>query len=259
MTPSAALMYHDVVEAGAENSSGFPGRDAALYKVGPAVFEEHLRAITASGLSPALTFDDGGVSALRAADALERHGLRGYFFVTANYIGRPGFVDIRDMRELHGRGHIVGSHSCTHPLRMAHCSPERLLYEWECSRDIISGIVGAPIVAASVPGGDYGANVAEAAARAGFAELFTSEPAAEARRESGLTIRGRFTIQRWTTPATAAGLARGDWWPCTRQSLVWKGKKLTKRLGGEQYLRIRQLLLRHGDEVEWGDHVASGR
>jgi hypothetical protein len=29
---AAALMYHDVVAAGAENSSGFPGRDAALYK-----------------------------------------------------------------------------------------------------------------------------------------------------------------------------------------------------------------------------------
>ena len=34
-----ALMYHDVVEAGAQDSSGFPGRDAALYKVTPQTFE----------------------------------------------------------------------------------------------------------------------------------------------------------------------------------------------------------------------------
>jgi len=38
-----------------------------------------------------------------------------------------------------------------------------------------------------------------------------------------------------------------------RQAVVWNAKKLSKRLGGEQYLRIRKLLLRHGDEVRWGD------
>ena len=30
-----ALMYHDVVAPGADDASGFPGRDAALYKVTP--------------------------------------------------------------------------------------------------------------------------------------------------------------------------------------------------------------------------------
>ena len=40
-----ALMYHDVVAAGAEDSSGFPGRDAALYKVTPEMFASHLDAI----------------------------------------------------------------------------------------------------------------------------------------------------------------------------------------------------------------------
>ena len=40
-----ALMYHDVVAAGDEDSSGFPGRDAALYKVTPETFAAHLDAI----------------------------------------------------------------------------------------------------------------------------------------------------------------------------------------------------------------------
>ena len=40
-----ALMYHDVVPAGAEDTSGFPGRDAALYKVTPELFDTHLEAI----------------------------------------------------------------------------------------------------------------------------------------------------------------------------------------------------------------------
>src|SRR6187549_1531107 len=86
----AALMYHDIVAADTADSSGFPGRDAARYKVTPERFVEHLRALTATPWpvrsGPAITFDDGGVGALTAAALLERHGLRGHFLLTANYI-----------------------------------------------------------------------------------------------------------------------------------------------------------------------------
>jgi hypothetical protein len=258
---AAALMYHDVVEPGAEDTSGFPGRDAALYKVTPALLEQHLAAViraTASG-PPAFTFDDGGVSAMRAADALERHGVRGHFFVTANYIGRPGFVDRHDMRDLQGRGHIVGSHSCSHPLRMGHCSWERLVDEWTRSREIISSILGEAVTVGSVPGGDFEPAVAEAAAGAGLTELFNSEPTPEVRHVFGLRLRGRFTIQRWTTASTAAALARGGWLPRTRQAVLWNAKKIGKRVSGERYLRLRRLLLGHGDEVEWGDQGPGSR
>src|SRR3954462_10309435 len=99
-----ALMYHDVVATGAEDSSGFPGRDAALYKVTPQQFALHLDAIERavgdrpdprggrSQGAPAITFDDGGVSALAAAELLEARGWIGHFFIAANYIGRGGFV-----------------------------------------------------------------------------------------------------------------------------------------------------------------------
>src|SRR5262245_15239565 len=132
------LMYHDVVAAGADDTSGFPGRDAALYKVTPEQFASHLDAIARlnapdlpnlPGLpgprreaTPRITFDDGGVSALVAADLLEARGRIGYFFITANYIGTRGFVARDDIRALARRGHVVGSHSCSHPLRMGHCS-----------------------------------------------------------------------------------------------------------------------------------------
>ena len=124
-----ALMYHDIVPAGAEDSSGFPGRDAALYKVTPDVFEAHLAAMIRRpgqhdrpgrrashsdlpGLPdlsdrpdlPAITFDDGGLSAVLAADILERHGGVGQFFVTVDYIGTPGFMTARDIRALRTRG-----------------------------------------------------------------------------------------------------------------------------------------------------------
>jgi peptidoglycan/xylan/chitin deacetylase (PgdA/CDA1 family) len=258
-----ALMYHDVVAAGAEDASGFAGRDAALYKVTPQQFEAHVRAIRAAlgGALPAppalpavtLTFDDGGMSALAAADALERQGMRGHFFVTTNYIGTRGFLDEAGIRELHRRGHVVGSHSCSHPLRMGHCSREQLLQEWTVSRGVISSILGEPVSVASVPGGDYSPRVAETAACAGFTELFTSEPTATTHEVFGIALRGRYIIHRWMSAATAAALARGAWTACARQVAVWNAKKIGKRLAGPAYLQVRKLLLRHGDEVQWGD------
>jgi peptidoglycan/xylan/chitin deacetylase (PgdA/CDA1 family) len=239
-----ALMYHDIVEAGAEDTSGFPGTDAATYKVTPALFGRHLHAMcsrAASASPPVLTFDDGGASAALAADLLERHGWRGSFFVTANYIGTRGFLDAGALRQLRDRGHLVGSHSCSHPLRAGHCTRAALLDEWTRSRSILADLLGADVVSASVPGGDYAPVVADAAAEAGFVELFTSEPTTHAaRRPEGIVVRGRFTIRSWTSPATAAALAAGRGWPCARQSVMWNLKKVGKSIGGEGYLRLRR-------------------
>ncbi len=253
--PAAVLMYHDLVAASDDDASGFPGTDAARYKVAPELFEAHLRALDAAHLpsAPVLTFDDGGGSALRAADALERYGWRGWFFVTTDRIGARGFLDAAAIRGLHQRGHIVGSHPCSHPLRMAHGSAAWLLREWRDSCAALADIVGEAIGAASVPGGDFGRNVAAAAEQAGLTVLFTSEPTRRLRRFGALTIRGRYTIYRWTAAATAAGLAAGSPLPCGTQAMLWAAKKVTKRIGGAKYLKLRRLLLRHGDEVVWGD------
>jgi peptidoglycan/xylan/chitin deacetylase (PgdA/CDA1 family) len=259
-------MYHDVVPAGAEDTSGFPGIDAALYKLTPDLFEAHLRAITnrfhpsaPSALparpGPVLTFDDGGVSALMAADLLERHGLAGHFFITVNYIGSAGFLTGDDLRALRQRGHTIGSHSCSHPLRMGHGSRQHVLEEWTQSRAVLSDLLGADVTAASVPGGDFGPIVAEAAAAAGFTRLFTSEPTRQSREMCGLTVHGRFTIQRWTSPETAGAAAAGTWLPWAGQIVAWNAKKIGKRLGGTRYLQLRRLILGHGNEVRWGDRV----
>jgi peptidoglycan/xylan/chitin deacetylase (PgdA/CDA1 family) len=291
-----ALMYHDVVATDEADASGFPGADAALYKVTPEQFEAHLAAIArrvsgaaapydhpgrpaipgtakaapydnrkAANPAPpappappalsalAVTFDDGGRSSVAAADVLERYGFVGHFFVTVNYIGTRGFVRDADIRSLRQRGHVIGSHSCSHPLRMGHCSWRQLVDEWTRSCGTLGDIMGEPVEVASVPGGDFAPAVAEAAAAAGITQLFTSEATASTQRISGVLLRGRYTIQRWTTAETAAALAAGDWLPTARQAMVWNAKKITKRIGGERYLQLRRLLLGHRSEVRWGD------
>src|SRR6476469_7049097 len=136
---------------------------------------------------------------------------------------------------------------------MGHCARPQLLDEWSRSRSTLCDMIGDDVCVASVPGGDFAPTVAEAAAQAGFTLLFTSEPTAVSRSVFGLTLVGRFAIQKWTSARTAAGLAAGEWLPCARQAALWNAKKLTKRLTGDRYLQIRRLLLRHGNDVQWGD------
>jgi peptidoglycan/xylan/chitin deacetylase (PgdA/CDA1 family) len=256
-----SIMYHDVTEPGAAHTtSGFPGPDAALYKLERGSFREHLRSMAAARTDGPmrvfelaetgartpwlLTFDDGGVSAYTGiAEMLEERGWRGHFLVTAGYIGQPSFLSREQIAELHRRGHVIGSHSSTHPLRMSHCSPGQMLAEWKTSVETLSDILGQRVNVASVPGGFYSREVAEAAAEAGIETLFTSEPVTKCSMVEGCRVMGRYTVQRWMTPARVAALASGNAVPRLKQMLFWNAKKITKSLGGAYYLKLRSALL----------------
>src|SRR5262245_20800636 len=135
-------MYHDVTPDGLEGSSGFPGGDAARYKLSRAQFAAHIDAIARRVEVPVLTFDDGGASAEWIADILDRRQWRGQFFVTTGYLNRPGFLSISQLRALHARHHLIGSHSHSHPLRMASCSDDRLREEWRRSSSVLADALG---------------------------------------------------------------------------------------------------------------------
>jgi peptidoglycan/xylan/chitin deacetylase (PgdA/CDA1 family) len=261
-----SLLYHDVVESGDFASSGFPGGDADVYKLERPEFELHLQNIAnasgrgdvgiisgaarESGSNAVLfTFDDGGASALRIALLLEQHGWYGHFFITTDYIGKPGFLREEQIRELHVRGHVIGSHSCSHPNRMSHCTNEQLESEWRESARVLSRITGEKTRVASVPGGYYSVRVAEAAAAAGIEVLFNSEPTDKIERVHGCLVLGRYSIQQGLPAGTVARIARADWWPRFRQHLYWNSKMIAKRLGGSHYLTLRKFLLRNSSPI----------
>jgi peptidoglycan/xylan/chitin deacetylase (PgdA/CDA1 family) len=255
-----SLMYHDVVRS--LDSSGFVGPDATSYKLDPDVFDRHLAAISHAVASadfervttpreiswrkpsqrPAvlLHFDDGGACALDIADRLERAGWRGYFHITTDRIGTPGFVTAADLRQLAARGHVLGSHSCSHPTRMSSLPPDLLLREWTASKAKLEDLVGAPIRVASVPGGFCSHRVVMAADRAGIEILFTSEPTSSADWVLGCLVLGRYAIRRTTSPEKAARLATGAPLPRWEQWAIWNTKKVMKLVGGEPWLVLRK-------------------
>ncbi|HLV21057.1 MAG TPA: polysaccharide deacetylase family protein [Polyangiaceae bacterium] len=266
------LLYHDVIENGRYTDSGFAGRGADVYKLDRRRFAEDLDRFAATlperilrfddlvlpgerrsspfSLRPAagrgvlLTFDDGGSSAHAViADELEKRGFRGVFFVTTDYIDQPGFLTRPQIRDLHRRGHAIGSHSGSHPERISGLPFPSLLDEWVRSADRLANILGDEIATASVPGGFYSFEVARAASFAGIRVLFTSEPTDRHWRVESALVFGRYTVSQWTSSAHALAMARGDLYPCLRQWSIWNAKKAAKTVAGPLYARARTALL----------------
>jgi hypothetical protein len=138
---------------------------------------------------------------------------------------------------------------------MARCSRARLAAEWRRSIDVLTDVVGEPIVVASVPGGELSRRVIEAAAEAGIEYLFSSTPTIRARRVYGCWVIGRFAVQRFTDAQTAAALVAGDRIPRFRHRVTWRAKQLCKALGGPLFLRARARMLGGSPDVTWGDEV----
>lgn len=250
-----ALLYHDVAPRSEWPITGFPGGDAHVYKFEPQEFERHLASLSSIGTPPALvtasdrsswllTFDDGGETALtRIAPALEARGWRGHFFVTVGRIGTRGFLDEAGIVELVRRGHIVGSHSVTHPLAMSSCPREQLLSEWADSVERLTDLLGYRPEVASIPGGAFSREVAATAGTAGIRFLFTSEPTTRPWNVGDVVCVGRYTVWNSMSAATAYGFATGRGFSAARQRTLWTTKKVAKALLGARYLALRDRIL----------------
>ncbi len=257
---TTALLYHDVVPEGGWKASGFQSPDADIYKLDCEKFRRQLNIIAAqSQMKPEsvdlagaddarrhlmLTFDDGGVSALLyTAEMLEEYGWPGHFFMTTDWIGKPGFLDETQLRSLDARKHVIGSHSCSHPPRMAACSASQLDREWRDSVHRLEDILGHKVTTASVPGGYYSRRVASTAAAAGIRVLFTSEPVTNSATIDGCLVIGRFCVQNSTSDEWVSSVIADRTLPKVRRFVTWNGKKLLKAAGGTAWLAFRKAIL----------------
>jgi len=193
-----------------------------------------------------LTFDDGGISAaLCISKLLDKFGWVGHFFVVPSYTNTPGFLSAEQILELRRKGHIIGSHSWSHPARMDSLRWDELLSEWKKSVDGLTSILGEPVDVASVPGGWFSERVARAAFACGIRVLFTSEPTKRAYCVDGCLVLGRYTVRRGMAPGVSVRLLKATWSSeQVKQYVQWNARKFVKRLCGNYYLAVRSLLLR---------------
>lgn len=251
-----SIGYHDVLE---QETHSLPA-DVLRYCLARRDFREHLSAIRWRSPGPIepvrsphvwlqenplfLTFDDGGKGSYTCVvDELERYGWRGHFFITTDWIGKTDFMNAREIREIHARGHVIGSHSCSHPARMSRLAMKDLMTEWGESCARLADIIGCPVNVASLPDGYYHKRVAQAAAAVGIEALFTSEPRTRVDNVNDCLVLGRYTILRGMPPQISGALAAGERGPRWRQVAAWEIKKAVKRVAGRHYLTTRQFLL----------------
>lgn len=109
------LMFHDVISSSCP-ISGFQNIGANQYRLDKGTFERFIESINRLKTDIVYSFDDGGVSFQEIiAPILEKYGKQGIFCITTSYIGMPGFLSEDQIRVLDGNGHIIASHSHTHP------------------------------------------------------------------------------------------------------------------------------------------------
>jgi peptidoglycan/xylan/chitin deacetylase (PgdA/CDA1 family) len=144
----------------------------------------------ARGVDLLFTFDDGNRSDLTlAAPILARSGLTAAFFPCTGRIGREGYLDEADLRELVSMGFDVGSHGVDH-LRWATLGGDGLRHEVVDSRRRLEDALGRPVTEAAIPFGSYNRTVLSGLRAAGYRTAYTSD--------RGLAGRRSWRKRRWT-------------------------------------------------------------
>lgn len=243
---SVNLMYHDIVSQ-KDIKSGFQNKSSVMYNTDSSLLEQQILAIKNQGggiENVVYTFDDGGVSLFNlGVPVLDRYGIKGVFFIPTAFIGKCGFMSKEQIVELHKSGHIIGSHSHTHPSNIASLKYDDIVLEWKTSLDILSEILGETIDTASIPNGYCSSKVLRAAKEAGISTLYTSEPTDSVKINNGITIIGRYVMLNYTTAENAVRIVKNKGYRFFRH-ILWITIETVKLILGPYYDTFKKVFIR---------------
>lgn len=239
---NVCLMYHDVVNEQFP-TSGFQKVGARQYTIDSSEFDKHLKIAGKAG-NVFFSFDDGGDSFYNVIlESLSHYDKKGIFFIATSYIGTPHFLTEEQIGKIDKAGHVIASHSHTHPAKISALSKEDCLKEWLTSKEILENIVGHEVTCASVPGGAVSEMVIDCMIEAGFKEIYTSSPTTEVIEKNGVRIYGRYGVKNTTTEQVLKKILNS---PAYRKRLLMNHQLLgiAKRLLGSQYNNVKQFILK---------------
>jgi peptidoglycan/xylan/chitin deacetylase (PgdA/CDA1 family) len=158
-------MYHDVaaqrpgVSGGREHFSvsraSFEAQLDQLADLGyRACSVEQAAAQPGTPSTVAISFDDGDAGQYqRGFPALARRGMGATFFITTDWVGRPGYVSWDGLREMKAAGMSIQSHSRSHPF-LSELGGDALRRELVDSRVALDAQLGQQTQSLALPGGD---------------------------------------------------------------------------------------------------------
>jgi peptidoglycan/xylan/chitin deacetylase (PgdA/CDA1 family) len=195
-----------------------------------------------SGKSVAITFDDGcETDLIAAAVILKENGFNATFYVTAGFIGQPGYMSSVQLRQLHGLGFEIGCHSMSHAY-LDDIDQSALQREMFDARKKLEDMIGGKIEHFSCPGGRYDRRTPNLAREGGYRSLATSRTHANSPATDPYLL-GRVAILRDTDPVTFQRVCTAEilWRMRLGESLRGAAKRV---MGNTLYDRLRTLLLR---------------
>lgn len=214
------LLYHSV--------GGQPlGRAERKYQVSLSGFRDQLREIGLSGRPVAgladvwfarlrapgpppacLTFDDGRASDYQVVlPELQARGWRADFFLNPGTVGKPGYLDWPQVREMAAAGMAFQSHGYDHVV-LSMLPRDGLREQLRASKHSIEDATGHPVEFLAAPFGLLTRRVVEAALAEGYRAVCTSWnwPA-----RPGRTTVSRVAVYARTTTAALRRLLDGNW------------------------------------------------
>ena len=185
-TPTV-LMYHGII---AHPASVPTDREvgAELYDLAVDKFQEQMSFLNENGFSVGrvggenlgqpnvvITFDDGEENNIQyALPILSRYKFSAYFFVTVNRIGKKGYMNWEQLKELRDANMVIGSHSFNHVI-LTELKNVQIERELSDSKYVMERELKINIDDFSVPRGFCNEKILRMAQEAGYKRIFLSE------------------------------------------------------------------------------------
>ena len=193
-----------------------------------------------------IAFDDGLESDyLISFPELDKRGFRATFYIITDCVGKRGYMNWGQIRELRRNGFEIGSHSVTHPCLLK-LDRDILFKELTQSKQILEDRLGEPIESFGVPYGFINREIVEIIIETGYTTVCTSKT--ELVDSATIPkVYGRYGVRSGDSMKTFNVIVERQAFTLFKISLKEEGKNLLKRFMGRQvWLAFREKILSRG-------------